>query len=49
MKKKQVASTLVSVYFGSSRLGHTIKTNCITLQTVDPETRKIFFILLSIN
>ena len=39
---KQVVSTLVSIYFGSLQLGHTIKTNCIKFQTVDP---KIFLIL----
>ena len=27
--------TLVSIYFDSPRLGHTIKTNCMKFQTVD--------------
>ena len=40
--EKQVVTTLVSIYFGSLQLGHTIKTNCIKFQTVDP---KIFLIL----
>ena len=35
--KKQVVSMLVSTYFGNPRLGYTIKTNCIKIQTVDPE------------
>ena len=32
-----MVSTLVSIYFGSPRLGYTRKTNCIELQIVDPE------------
>ena len=34
---KQVVSTFVSIYFGSPRLGHIIKTSCIKFETVDPE------------
>ena len=30
-----MVSNLVLTYFGRSRLGRTIKTNCITLQTID--------------
>ena len=30
-----MVSTLVSLCFGSSRLGHTVKTNCIKLNTVE--------------
>ena len=37
MRSKQVVRALVSIYFDSPRLGHTIKTNCIKLQTVDPK------------
>ena len=37
MKYKQVVRSLVSVCFGSPPLGHTKKTNCMKLQTVDPE------------
>ena len=32
-----MVSTLVSICFTSPRLGHTIKTNCMKLQTVDPD------------
>ena len=32
-----MVSTLVLIYFGRLRLGHAIKTNPITFQTVDPE------------
>ena len=35
--KKQVVSTLILIYFGSSRRGHIIKVNCRKFQTVDPE------------
>ena len=35
MKLKEVVGTLVSRSFGSCRLEHTIKTNCMKLQTVD--------------
>ena len=37
--------TLVSICFGSPRLGHTIKTNCVKLQTVNPELRSILIFL----
>ena len=37
IQEKQVVCTLVLIYFGRPRLGHTIKTNFITFQTVDPE------------
>ena len=33
--------TLVSICFDSPRLGHAIKTNCMKLQTVDPELYSI--------
>ena len=33
-----MVSTLVLIYFGSPQLKHTIKTNCINVQTVDPDT-----------
>ena len=36
MQKKQLVSTLVSICFGSPWLKHTMKTNCMKLQTVDP-------------
>ena len=36
-KQEQLVSTLFSIYFGSSRLGHAQKTNCLNLQTVDPD------------
>ena len=36
-RQKQVINTLVLIYFSSSWLRHTIKTNCIKFQTVDPE------------
>ena len=38
IRKKQVVSALVLIYFGGPRLGHTIKTSYITFQTFDPET-----------
>ena len=37
MKQKPVVSTLVSVCFVSSRLGHTTKANCMKLLNVDSE------------
>ena len=37
----QVVGTLVSIYFGSPRLGHTIETNDVKLETVDPEIYSI--------
>ena len=40
---KQVVCTLVLIYFGRPRLGHTIKTNFI-LQTVDPEICSILIL-----
>ena len=33
----QVLCTLVSIYLDSPPLGHTIKTNCLKHQSVDPE------------
>ena len=36
-RSKQVVSTLVLIHFGRLWLGHTIKTNFITFQNVDPE------------
>ena len=36
-RQKQVINTLVLIYFSSSWLRHTIKTNCIKVQTVDPQ------------
>ena len=44
MKQKQVVSTLVSIYFGNHWLWHTIKTNCMKLQTVDPEMDQFRFL-----
>ena len=41
MKREQVFSTLVSISFGSPRLEHATKTNCMKLQTVDPELYSI--------
>ena len=35
VKSKQVVSTLVLIYFGRPPIGHTIKENCKTFQTVD--------------
>ena len=40
-KLKQVVRSLVSICFGSSRLGPRIKLNCIKLQTVHPEVCSI--------
>ena len=37
-KVKGGGQHLVLIYFGRPQLGHTIKTNFITFQTVDPET-----------
>ena len=34
---KQVVSTLVLIYFARPRIWHTVKTNFIKVQTVDPE------------
>ena len=34
---------LVSIYFDSPELGHTIKTNCIEFKTIDPEILLIMF------
>ena len=31
--------TLVSINFDSPPFGHAIKTNCVKLETVDPETQ----------
>ena len=38
---EQEVGTLVSIYFGSPRLGHTIETNDVKLETVDPEIYSI--------
>ena len=38
---KKVISTLVLVYFGSTQLGQTIKTNFITFRPVDPDIYSI--------
>ena len=40
---KQAIITLLLIYFGRFRLGHTIKINFITFETADP---KIFLILI---
>ena len=37
IRQKQVFSTQVIIRFGRPRLGHTIKTNCITFLTIDPD------------
>ena len=37
VRSQQAVSSLVSTYIGSPRFGHTIKTNCLKLQTVDSE------------
>ena len=42
MRKRQVVSNLVSIYFDSPLLGHTIKTNCLKLQATDSEIFLIF-------
>ena len=34
-KVKQLISTLISIYFSTPRLGHTIDVNCIKFQTVE--------------
>ena len=39
-------SALVLICFGRPRLGHTIKTNFITFQTVDPEIFSILILIL---
>ena len=41
-RSKQVLSNLVLIYFGITSLLHTIKTNCMTFQIVDPEICSIF-------
>ena len=43
-KYKQMDRTLISIYVGVLRVGHTTKTNCIKFGTVDPEI--YFFIIL---
>ena len=40
-----MASTLVLIYFGRPLLGHTIKTNFIEFQIVDPEQYWILFFI----
>ena len=40
---KQVFSTTLSIYFSSPRLGDTIKTSCIMIQTVDIQICPILF------
>ena len=32
-----MVNTVVLIYFGGLRFGHTIKTDCINIQTVDSE------------
>ena len=41
MRRKQVLNNVILIYFARPRLGHRIKANFITLQTVDPEIRSI--------
>ena len=41
MKLNQVVSILVSKCFVRLRLGHTMKTNCMKLQAVNPEISSI--------
>ena len=43
MKEMQSGSTLALIYFCSLRLGDTIKTNCLKLQTTDPEMLMFYF------
>ena len=40
MEEKQMASTLILIYFGRRRLANTIKPNFNTFQTVNPEMFK---------
>ena len=35
--KKKVVKNLVSIFIGSPWLRHAVKTNCVKLQTIDPE------------
>ena len=44
VRPQQVVSTLVLIYFGRAPLGHLIKTNFITFQTVDPDIFSIFIL-----
>ena len=37
MKENQVIGALVSTCFGRPQVGHTIKTNLMKLQAIDPE------------
>ena len=37
----QMVHSLVSIYFESPQIGHTIKASCINIQTVDPEIGSI--------
>ena len=43
---KQEVSTLVLIYFVRPRLSHTIKTNLIKFQTVDPKIATLNFIFI---
>ena len=42
MQLNQMVHSLVSIYFGSPQLGHTIKASCINIQTIDPGSILIF-------
>ena len=37
-------NTVVLIYFGGLRFGHTIKTDCINIQTVDSEITNFDFL-----
>ena len=41
VKESDRSLSLVSIYFGSQWLGHTVKANCVKLYTVDPEIYSI--------
>ena len=44
----QMVHSLVSIYFGSPQLSHTIKASCINIQTIDPEIGSILIFSLVI-
>ena len=39
-----MVSTLVSIYFGSPQLVHTVKSNCIKFEATDPEMLNFDFL-----
>ena len=49
IRSKQVVNTLVLLCFGRPQLGHSIKTNCITFQTIDPDIWSIIIFHKSVR